>query len=93
MSLFLSSLPYWVTIIFLIVLPTMAAMYGPVLIRRRIAFNRLAPTTRLQASISGSSASSMLCCSHSPSSSSGKDLATRKRRLSKRPGLQLRSIA
>lgn len=47
MSLFLSSLPYWVTIIFLIVLPTMAAMYGPVLIRRRIAFNRLAANNEI----------------------------------------------
>ncbi len=41
MSLLLSSFPLWITGIIVVVLPTVAAMYGPVLIRRRVALERL----------------------------------------------------
>ena len=40
-SLFLAELPMWVTAILLVVVPTIAAMCGQVLIRRRIALERL----------------------------------------------------
>jgi hypothetical protein len=40
-SLFLAGLPLWVAAILLVVLPTIAAMCGPVLIRRRIGLARL----------------------------------------------------
>ena len=41
MSLFLSGLPLWVAAILLVVVPTIAAMCGPVLMRRRIGLERL----------------------------------------------------
>src|ERR1700687_6390745 len=41
MSLFLSGLPLWAAAILLVVVPTIAAMYGPVLMRRRIGLERL----------------------------------------------------
>ena len=41
MSLFLSGCPHWVTAILLVVLPTIAAMCGPILIRRQIDLRRL----------------------------------------------------
>jgi hypothetical protein len=41
MSLFLSRCPLWLTAILVVVLPTIAAMYGPALIRRRVALERL----------------------------------------------------
>jgi hypothetical protein len=41
MSLFLSRCPLWFTAILVVVLPTIAAMYGPALIRRRVALERL----------------------------------------------------
>jgi hypothetical protein len=41
-SLFLAELPLWVAAILLVVLPTIAAMCGPVLMRRRIGLERLA---------------------------------------------------
>jgi hypothetical protein len=41
-SLFLAGLPLWVAAILLVVLPTIAAMCGPVLMRRRIGLKRLA---------------------------------------------------
>jgi hypothetical protein len=41
MSLFLSRCPLWLTAILIVVLPTIAAMYGPALIRRRVALERL----------------------------------------------------
>lgn len=53
MSLFLSSLLHWITMISLIALPTMAAMYAMVLIRRRIAFNRLAANNEIAGFIFG----------------------------------------
>jgi Protein of unknown function (DUF4239) len=40
-SLFLAGLPLWVAAILLVVLPTIAAMCGPVLMRRRIGLERL----------------------------------------------------
>jgi uncharacterized integral membrane protein len=40
-SLFLAGLPLWIAAIFLVILPTAAAMCGPVLIRRRIGLERL----------------------------------------------------
>ena len=42
MSLFLSGLPLWIAAILLVVFPTIAAMCGPVLMHRRIGFERLA---------------------------------------------------
>ena len=42
MSLFLAGLPLWVAAILLVVLPTIAAMCGSVLMRRRIGLERLA---------------------------------------------------
>ena len=41
MSLFLSRCPLWFTAILVVVLPTIAAMFGPALIRRRVALERL----------------------------------------------------
>jgi hypothetical protein len=41
MSLFLSRCPLWVTAFLVVVLPTVAAMYGPALIRRKVALERL----------------------------------------------------
>jgi Protein of unknown function (DUF4239) len=41
MSLFLSRCPLWLTAIFVVVLPTIAAMCGPALIRRRVALENL----------------------------------------------------
>jgi hypothetical protein len=41
MSLFLSRCPLWFSAILVVVLPTIAAMYGPALIRRRVALERL----------------------------------------------------
>ena len=41
MSLWLAGLPLWIAAIFLVLLPTTAAMCGPVLIRRRIGLERL----------------------------------------------------
>ena len=41
MSLFLSRCPLWISAILVVVLPTIAAMYGPALIRRRVALERL----------------------------------------------------
>jgi hypothetical protein len=41
MSLFLSRCPLWLAAILVVVLPTIAAMYGPALIRRRVALERL----------------------------------------------------
>jgi hypothetical protein len=41
-SLFLAGLPLWVAAILLVVLPTIAAMCGPVLMRRRVGRERLA---------------------------------------------------
>ena len=41
MSLWLAGLPLWIAAIFLVLLPTAAAMCGPVLIRRRIGLERL----------------------------------------------------
>ncbi|MGQ0443955.1 MAG: bestrophin-like domain [Beijerinckiaceae bacterium] len=41
MALFLVELPLWVAAILLVVLPTIAAMSGPVLIRRRIGLEQL----------------------------------------------------
>src|ERR1700719_4224248 len=40
-SLFLAGLPLWVAAILLVVLPTIAAMCGPVLMRRWIGLERL----------------------------------------------------
>jgi hypothetical protein len=40
-SLFLAGLPLWVAAILLVVLPTIAAMCGPLLMRRRIGLERL----------------------------------------------------
>src|ERR1700730_473331 len=40
-SLFLAGLPLWVAAILLVILPTIAAMCGPVLMRRRIGLERL----------------------------------------------------
>src|SRR5262249_21655848 len=40
-SLFLSGLPLWAAAILLVIVPTIAAMCGPVLIRRRIGLERL----------------------------------------------------
>ena len=42
MSLFLAGLPLWVAAILLVVLPMIAAMCGPVLMRRQIGLERLA---------------------------------------------------
>ena len=42
MSLFLSGLPLWIAAILLVVLPTIAAMCGPVLMRRQIGLEHLA---------------------------------------------------
>jgi hypothetical protein len=41
LSLFLSGCPLWVGSILLVILPTLAAMSGPILIRRRIGLERL----------------------------------------------------
>ena len=41
MSLFLAGLPLWVAAILLVVLPTIAAMCGPLLVRRRVGLERL----------------------------------------------------
>lgn len=41
MSLFLSGLPLWVAALLLVVIPTIVAMFGPVLIRRRIGLDGL----------------------------------------------------
>src|SRR5271156_5360580 len=41
MSLFLSNCPLWLTSILIVVLPTIVAMYGPALIRRRVTLERL----------------------------------------------------
>jgi Protein of unknown function (DUF4239) len=41
MSLFLSRCPLWLAAILVVVLPTIAAMCGPALIRRRVALERL----------------------------------------------------
>jgi hypothetical protein len=46
-SLFLSGLPLWAATILLVVLPTMAAMCGPVLMRRRISLERLATNNQI----------------------------------------------
>jgi hypothetical protein len=40
-SLFLSGLPTWAAAILLVIAPTIAAMYGPVLMRRRVGLERL----------------------------------------------------
>ena len=42
LSHFLSSLPLWIATLLLVVLPTSAAMCGPVLIRRRVGLESLA---------------------------------------------------
>ncbi|MGH6835374.1 MAG: hypothetical protein ACREC9_07455 [Methylocella sp.] len=47
MSLFLSGLPLWIAAILLVVLPTIAAMCGPVLTHRRIGFHRLASNNEI----------------------------------------------
>ncbi len=41
MSLFLSGLPLWAAALLLVVLPTIVAMYGPVLMRRRVGLEGL----------------------------------------------------
>ncbi len=41
MSLFLSRCPLWLAAILVVILPTIAAMYGPALIRRRVALEHL----------------------------------------------------
>ena len=41
MTLFLSGLPLWAAAILLVVAPTVAAMFGPVLMRRRVGLERL----------------------------------------------------
>jgi hypothetical protein len=41
MSLFLSSLPLWLSTLLVIVLPTLVAMAGPVFIRRKVGLERL----------------------------------------------------
>src|ERR1700737_5176904 len=46
-SLFLAGLPLWVAAILLVVLPTIAAMCGPVLMRRRIGLERLASNNQI----------------------------------------------
>jgi uncharacterized protein DUF4239 len=40
-SLFLSGLPLWITTLFLVVVPTIIAMCGPVVIRRKVGLERL----------------------------------------------------
>ena len=49
-SLFLAGLPLWVAAILLVVLPTIAAMCGPVLMRRRVGRERLASNNDIRAS-------------------------------------------
>jgi hypothetical protein len=46
-SLFLSGLPLWAATILLVVLPTMAAMCGPILVRRRIGLECLATNNQI----------------------------------------------
>jgi Na+/melibiose symporter-like transporter len=46
-ALFLSGLPLWAAAILLVVLPTLAAMCGPVLMRRRIGLERLASNNEI----------------------------------------------
>ena len=46
-SLFLSGLPLWVAAVLLVVLPTIAAMCGPVLMRHRISLERLASNNEI----------------------------------------------
>jgi hypothetical protein len=41
-SLFLSSLPLWLSALLIVVIPSVAAMCGPVLVRRRVALEHLA---------------------------------------------------
>lgn len=41
MSLYLSTLPIWLTALILVVVPSLLAMTGPVLIRRRVSLERL----------------------------------------------------
>jgi hypothetical protein len=41
MSLYLSSLPLWVSALVLVVVPTLIAMCGPILIRRKVGLERL----------------------------------------------------
>ena len=47
MSLFLSGLPLWAAASLLVVLPTIAAMCGPILIRRRVGLERLATNNEI----------------------------------------------
>ena len=47
MSLFLAGLPLWVAAILLVVLPTIAAMCGPALMRRQIGLERLASNNNI----------------------------------------------
>jgi Protein of unknown function (DUF4239) len=47
MSLFLSQCPLWLTAILVVVLPTIAAMYGPALVRRRVALERLSTNNEI----------------------------------------------
>src|ERR1700731_3019840 len=46
-SLFLAGLPLWVAAILLVVLPTIAAMCGPALMRRQIGLERLASNNNI----------------------------------------------
>ncbi|HUI21213.1 MAG TPA: DUF4239 domain-containing protein [Methylocella sp.] len=46
-SLFLSGLPLWIAVVVLVALPSMAAMYGPVLIRRRFGLEPLASNNEI----------------------------------------------
>jgi hypothetical protein len=46
-SLFLSGLPSWIAAILLVVLPTIAAMRGPVLIRHRAGLERPATNNEI----------------------------------------------
>jgi hypothetical protein len=46
-SLFLSGLPLWAATMLLVVLPTMAAMCGPILMRRRIGLECLATNNQI----------------------------------------------
>jgi hypothetical protein len=46
-SLFLSACPRWVAAILVIVIPTVAAMFGPILIRRRVGLQRLSTNNEI----------------------------------------------
>jgi Na+/melibiose symporter-like transporter len=47
MSLYLSELPLWAEIVLLVVLPTIAAMCAPILLRRSIGYERLATNNEI----------------------------------------------